>query len=57
MSAFPTPNFSLDLSDQVALVTGTTSGLGKRFAQVLASCGAKVILTGRRVDKLEALPA
>ena len=55
MSAFPTPNFSLDLSDQVALVTGTTSGLGKRFAQVLASCGAKVILTGRRVDKLEAL--
>ncbi len=55
MADFATPNFSLDLTDQVALVTGTTSGLGKRFAQVLAKCGAKVVLTGRRVPKLEAL--
>jgi len=55
MNNFPTPNFSLDLSDQVALVTGTTSGLGRRFAKILAACGAKVVLTGRRVDKLNAL--
>jgi len=55
MSSFETPNFSIDLSGQVALVTGTTSGLGRRFAKVLATCGAKVILTGRRVDKLESL--
>ncbi len=55
MSEYSMPNFSLDLSGEVALVTGTTSGLGKRFAQVLAKCGAKVILTGRRVEKLEAL--
>jgi NAD(P)-dependent dehydrogenase (short-subunit alcohol dehydrogenase family) len=55
MSEFSTPNFSLDLTGEVALVTGTTSGLGRRFAQVLAKCGAKVILTGRRVEKLEAL--
>jgi len=36
---------------------GTTSGLGRRFAQVLAACGAKVVVTGRRVDRLEALSA
>jgi NAD(P)-dependent dehydrogenase (short-subunit alcohol dehydrogenase family) len=55
MTDYPTPNFSLDLTGQVALVTGTTAGLGKRFATVLAACGAKVALTGRRVDRLDAL--
>jgi NAD(P)-dependent dehydrogenase (short-subunit alcohol dehydrogenase family) len=55
MSAYPNPNFSLDLEGQVALVTGTTSGLGQRFARVLARCGAKVALTGRRVERLDAL--
>ncbi len=57
MSEFPTPNFSTDLSGQVALVTGTTSGLGRRFAITLARCGAKVALTGRRVERLEELEA
>ena len=55
MSEYPIPNLSNDLSGQVALVTGTTSGLGKRFAQVIAASGAKVAVTGRRVDRLEAL--
>jgi NAD(P)-dependent dehydrogenase (short-subunit alcohol dehydrogenase family) len=55
MPDFPLPYTSTDLSDQVALVTGTTAGLGKRFAQVLAACGAKVAVTGRRFDRLEAL--
>ena len=55
MSEFTLPNVSTDLSGQVAFVTGTTSGLGKRFAKVLAACGAKVAATGRRVDRLEAL--
>ena len=57
MSDYPTPYFSTDLSGQVALVTGTTSGLGARFAKVLAACGAKVALTGRRTERLEALAA
>ena len=55
MSKFSTPNFSVDLSGQVALVTGASSGLGYRFSKVLAGCGAKVALAARRVEKLEAL--
>ncbi|MBN1614003.1 MAG: SDR family oxidoreductase [Deltaproteobacteria bacterium] len=55
MSDFPIPNFTIDLSGQVALVTGCTSGLGRRFARVLAAAGAKVAITGRRVGRLEEL--
>jgi len=55
MTELTKPNFSTDLAGQVALVTGTTSGLGKRFAQVLAACGASVAVTGRREDRLKAL--
>ncbi len=57
MSDFPLPYVSNDLTGRVALVTGTTSGLGRRFALVLAACGAKVALTGRRADRLEELAA
>ena len=54
---FPIPNVSTDLTGQVALVTGASSGLGVRFAKTLARCGAKVALTARRLDRLEALAA
>lgn len=40
---------------RVALVTGASSGLGKRFAQVLSAEGAKVIVAARRKDRLDAL--
>jgi len=53
--SFPLPNNSTDLTSQVALVTGASSGLGYRFAKVLAAAGAKVAIAARRVDKLEAL--
>lgn len=55
MTDFPLPNASHDLTGQVALVTGATSGLGWRFAQVLASAGAVVIPTGRRTERLDEL--
>lgn len=44
-----------DLSGKTALVTGASSGLGSRFARVLAAVGAKVAVAARRADKLAAL--
>ena len=55
MTEYPTPYTSTDLTSHVALVTGTTSGLGRRFAQVIAASGASVALTGRREDRLDEL--
>jgi NAD(P)-dependent dehydrogenase (short-subunit alcohol dehydrogenase family) len=53
----PLPNASHDLTGQVAIVTGASSGLGARFARVLAAAGAHVAVCARRVEKLEALVA
>ena len=55
MTTFTLPNASQDLAGQVALVTGASAGLGRRFALVLAASGAKVAVAARRIDLLEQL--
>lgn len=44
-----------DLTGQTALITGASSGLGARFAHVLAAAGAKVVIAARRMDRLSQL--
>src|SRR5437867_11179082 len=46
-----------DIRGRVALVTGASSGLGLRFAEVLAGEGAPVALIARRADRLAGLKA
>ena len=46
---------SQPLADRVAIVTGASSGLGARFASVLAQAGAHVVACARRGDRLEQL--
>ena len=41
-----------DLSGQVAIVTGTSRGLGQYFARSLAKAGADLVLTSRNRDTL-----
>jgi NAD(P)-dependent dehydrogenase (short-subunit alcohol dehydrogenase family) len=47
----------VNLEGKIALVTGASSGLGARFAKVLAMAGASVVLAARRVDRLKELRA
>jgi 3-oxoacyl-[acyl-carrier protein] reductase len=46
-----------DLSDQAALVTGASGGIGAAIARALHAQGATVMLAGRRQAALEALSA
>lgn len=46
-------NSLFDLTGKIALVTGASRGLGKRFAQTLAKAGADVIITARNAESLQ----
>jgi len=47
-------NDLFDLSGRVAIVTGTSRGLGQHFARALAQAGADLVLTSRKLDSLQA---
>jgi NAD(P)-dependent dehydrogenase (short-subunit alcohol dehydrogenase family) len=46
-----------DLSGQVAVVTGSTKGIGKAIAARMAQHGAKVVVSSRKADVVEAVTA
>ncbi|WP_151446883.1 SDR family oxidoreductase [Lacisediminimonas profundi] len=47
----------VNFEGKIALVTGASSGLGARFAKILAQAGAQVVLAARRLDRLKELRA
>lgn len=46
-----------ELAGKIAIVTGASSGLGWRFAEVLAGQGVRVVLAARNLRQLEELAA
>ncbi len=49
------PNFTLNITDKVVVITGASSGIGEATARHLATQGARLVLGARRLDRLELL--
>jgi NADP-dependent 3-hydroxy acid dehydrogenase YdfG len=54
-SATETTQYGQQLADDVAIVTGASSGIGESTAEALAAEGARVVLAARRAERLEEL--
>lgn len=57
MARPPDPTQVFRLDGRTAVVTGASSGLGARFARVLSSAGATVVVGARRWERLDGLVA
>lgn len=51
------PRHPFDLSGKVALVTGSTQGIGEATARVLAGAGAHVVVSSRKAEDCERVAA
>ncbi|MBF8262794.1 MAG: Serine 3-dehydrogenase [Parachlamydiales bacterium] len=43
------------MKDKIVFITGASSGVGKACAEQFAAMGARLILTARRMDRLDQL--
>jgi NAD(P)-dependent dehydrogenase (short-subunit alcohol dehydrogenase family) len=46
-----------DLTHKVAIITGSTKGIGRAIAEALARSGARVVISSRKADKCEEVAA
>ena len=44
-----------DLTDKVAVITGSSRGIGRAIAGSMAALGAKVVISSRKADACEAV--
>ncbi len=44
-----------DLTGQVAVITGSSKGIGRAIAEIMAAMGAKVVVSSRKADACEAV--
>lgn len=49
------PTSATDLTGQVAIITGASSGIGRSYAQALAAAGVRTVLVGRSTERLSAV--
>jgi NAD(P)-dependent dehydrogenase (short-subunit alcohol dehydrogenase family) len=48
-------NTPFDLTGKVAVITGSSRGIGRSSAELLAKLGAKVVISSRKADACEAV--